>query len=606
MNDNKASQGPPSATLLFDGQCGICKEWVDYWHHLTGDSVIYRPYQEAASDYPDIPVPDLEAAIHLVEDNGRITRGAEATFKLYQGVQPQNLLLLLYRYLPGFQLLSEVGYNYLSRHRGLLAFFTHLFWGKRLLPSTYHVTSWCFLRLLGCIYLVAFTSFAVQALALIGTEGILPLDVFMSAARQQLGGEMWFRLPTLFWFLQSDGFIQLLSIAGMVLSLFLITGLLVRTSLVLLYVLYLSIVHGSQVFMSFQWDMLLLECGFLAIFLPWGSTIVVWLYRWLVFRFMFLSGVVKIMSGDPNWLQLTAMNYHFETQPLTTPIAWYAHHLPEILLKAATGMTLVIELLLPIFIFTPRCFRHLAAWSFLLLQATIFVTGNYNFFNLLTIIICLFLFDDAAIKRLIPARLLDLGSINKAIKTRVMAKYLALVMAVICLYMGSIQIYRYIERDQVTVSFLYRFFMPFGIVNSYGPFAVMTTVRNEIVLEGSNDGSTWQEYHFKYKPGNLEKCPGWVAPHQPRVDWQMWFAALSPPQQQFWFLNFMVRLLQNSETVTSLLETNPFPDTPPNSIRALYYEYTFTGAEERRASGRCWNRRLIGEYYPPVSLNQRN
>ena len=151
---------------------------------------------------------------------------------------------------------------------------------------------------------------------------------------------------------------------------------------------------------------------------------------------------------------------------------------------------------------------------------------------------------------------------------------------------------------------VYRLVSPFGIVNSYGPFAVMSLVRNEIVIEGSADKSTWQEYQFKYKPGDLKQCPTWVEPHQPRIDWQMWFAALSRPDQQRWLVNLMIRLLQNSEPVTAIFAFNPFTGEPPVSVRALIYRYTFTSVEERKETGRCWNRQLLGDYIPPISYNK--
>ncbi len=597
------SQKP--AMLLYDGRCDICREWVGYWQQLTGDKVNYRPYQEAADDYPDIAVEDLDAAIHLIESDGTICKGARATYSLYQDIHPQSILLLFYRFLPGFGFFSELCYRFFSTHRGVLAFFTHLFWGRDFEPPRYQLITWLFLRLLGLTYLVAFISFVVQASALIGADGVLPVEYYLNAIKEQLGTDAFTRLPTLFWFSHVDGFIKFVCIAGIVLSLSLITGFLLRTSLVMLYVLYLSLVHGGQVFMSFQWDFLLLECGFLAIFLPWGSTIIVWLYRWLIFRFMFLGGVVKIVSGDKSWDSLTALSYHFETQPLATPLSWYVHHFPESVLMAGTGMTLIVELLIPFLIFTPRRFRHIAAWCFLIIEMCILLTGNYNFFNLLTIFMCLFLFDDVAVKRLIPGRMLLVMSNTNYPGAGIFASSCALLMALTSIYMGATQITRIMGADRgLQYSAVYRFLNPFGIVNSYGPFAVMTRVRNEIVIEGSADKSTWQEYQFKYKPGNLEKCPGWVAPHQPRIDWQMWFAALNKPEHERWLFNLLIRLLQNSKPVTAIFNHNPFPDDPPASVRARFYKYTFTSVEERKETGQCWNRSLVGEYYPPISIKK--
>ncbi|MCG8324031.1 MAG: lipase maturation factor family protein, partial [Thiotrichales bacterium] len=558
-----------SSILLYDGDCGICREWVNYWNQLTEGRVVYNPYQSVKEQYRDISEDELAAAIHLVQSDGTISKGAEATFALYKNVPPYSVLLLLYRHLPGFALLAEFAYKFFSTHRGLLAFITHLFWGRDFKPSRYEFISNLFLRCLGLIYLIAFISFYVQASALIGSEGILPLEYYLNAVREEYGSNAYLALPTLFWFSHSDQFIQLVCLSGIGLSILLVTGFLQRISLILLYILYLSIVNAGQVFMTFQWDILLLECGFLAIFLSWGSRIIIWLYRWLVFRFMFLGGVVKIVSGDPSWDNITALFYHFETQPLPLPLSWYVHHLPENVLIVATALTLIVELVLPFFIFFPRRFRHSVGIIFILFQMMILLTGNYNFFNLLTIFICLFLFDDTSVRWLFPVRFRTIIG-RRTIKTPgYLASSFAIVMLVISLYMGGTQIGRFIDRDESwQPSVAYQFFAPFNIVNSYGPFAVMTRVRHEIILEGSFDKTNWQEYEFKYKPGDLDQCPVWVQPHQPRVDWQMWFAALSPPERQRWLFNMMIRMLQGSKPVLEIFSHNPFQDKPPTSIRA--------------------------------------
>ncbi len=604
--------GQKPAALLYDGQCGICSEWVDYWRQLTGGKVEYLPYQTAAGDYPDLSEKALAKSIHLIEADGVISKGAEATYRLYRGIHPQSVLLFLYRFLPGFGRLSELGYRFFAAHRRLLAFVTHLFWGRNHAPPRYQFISRLFLRLLGLVYLIAFLSFAVQSGALIGADGVLPLRYYLSAVSDQYGAAAYMQLPTIFWVSHADAFISCVCIAGILLALLLLFGLFLRIGLILLYLLYLSLVNAGQVFMSFQWDILLLECGFLAIFLPWGSGIIVWLYRWLLFRFIFLSGVVKMLSHDPGWQNLSALNHHFETQPLPTPLSWYVHHLPEILLKAATGMTLIIELILPFFIFAPRNFRHTAACGFLLFQTVILLTGNYNFFNLLTLFMCLFLFDDAAIKRIVPARIpLRLPRIHIPVPrihiptAGKIASGCALFIALISVYIGGTKMLGVIGQDSTVLNTpVHRLLRPFNIVNNYGPFAVMTVARNEIAIEGSADGVTWQEYRFEHKPDDPQQCPGWVAPHQPRIDWQMWFAALSNPDTQRWLWNMLIRLLQDSEPVTAIFADNPFPDEPPDSVRAVVYRYTFTSVEERNETGRCWNRKFLGEYYPAMSIGK--
>ena len=245
----------------------------------------------------------------------------------------------------------------------------------------------------------------MQALGLIGSHGILPLSEFADAIRSQLGLERYWRFPMVFWLDRSDFAIQATCWAGTALSLLLIFNILPRLSLFFLYALYLSLFYAGQIFMGFQWDLLLLEAGFLALFLSIATNPGIWLLRWLLFRFMFLSGAVKLLSGDPTWANLSALSYHFQTQPLPTPLAWYAHHLPHGVLTAATAANFVIELGLPFLIFCPRRLRFVAAFGILLLEALIALTGNYTFFNLLTMALCIVLFDDAALRKILPQRL---------------------------------------------------------------------------------------------------------------------------------------------------------------------------------------------------------
>ena len=600
MQDN----GTKTSVLIFDGECGICREWVQYWEELTGDTVIYRPYQDVAPDYPDIGIEEFQRAIQLIEPDGTIASGADAAFRLYRNIPPYSWLCVLYRYLPGFARVSEFFYGFFSRHRGLLGFITHLFWGKNFAPPRYRITSWLFLRLLGCISLSAFVSFGVQATGLIGTDGILPLNTYLHYVSDQLGHDAWHYAPTIFWFYFSDGFLQLVCLLGAVFSLFIILNFLTTLSLALVYLLYLSLFYAGQTFMSFQWDLLLLETAFLAVFLGTRSSLIIWLYRWLVFRFMFLGGLVKILSGDAAWDSLTALKYHFETQPLPTPLAWYAHHLPEQFLMAATGATLIIELIIPFLIFTPRRFRLFSAWTFIGFQTLILMTGNYNFFNLLPITLCLFLMDDAHIKRFLPNALITRLAGGKVYTPGKFKRLgLALFTAVIIFTSAEQMDVLISGNKQHEWSLPTRALYPLHIVNNYGPFAVMTTVRREIIVEGTADGQTWQEYKFKYKPGDVMRRPRFNIPHQPRLDWQMWFAALGTPEQNPWFRNFLIRLLQDDKAVENLLRVNPFPNAPPLGVRARFYEYHFTTPAEKRETGTWWKRKLVGDYYRPIRLS---
>jgi len=466
-----------------------------------------------------------------------------------------------------------------------------------LYPDHYVLVSWAFLRILALIYLAAFASLAVQITGLVGTEGILPVRDYLEEAHRELGSRAYWQIPTLFWFDASGYALKGACLAGMAAAAAVFLNIFVRTGLLLCYGLYLSLVYAAQNFLEFQWDMFLLESGFLALFLTFGSRIVVWLYRWLLFRFMFMGGVVKLASGDPTWWSLTALKYHFETQPLPSPLAWYGHQLPDSVLQLATASVFVIELVVPFFVFLPRKFRLFAAASFLVLQGTIMLTGNYNFFNLLTLALCVFLLEDRDLRPLLGARLSQRIA-EKARPASALATRSAGIMAVVTLSVCGTLLWVTNTQQRLIQPFdaLVRLTATLGIVNGYGPFAVMTTERREIIIEGSNDETTWAAYEFKYKPGVLTKPLSWNIPHQPRLDWQMWFAALGDERRNAWLLRFMEKLRDGSEPVLSLLHHNPFPEHPPRYLRASLYRYYFAKPEVRSATGQVWQREFMGVY----------
>jgi hypothetical protein len=453
-----------------------------------------------------------------------------------------------------------------------------------------------FPKCLGFCYLVAFLSFGLQASGLIGSRGILPFAAFLPAVRDAYGGAAFWNVPTLFWLNSSDLFLHTVWMGGVVASLLLMWGIARKALLVLLLLLYLSLCAVGQDFLSFQWDVLLLEAGFLAVFLD-PSPARIWLFRWLLFRLMFLSGMVKLLSRDPVWRNLTALHYHYETQPLPTPLAWYLYQLPLGFQRASTFLVFIVELAVPFLIFAPRRLRMRGAALLILLQILILATGNYSFFNLLTIFLCLFLFDDAALGRIL-APPSPLPAPPSAVHRRV-----SVVLACAYFSITALQVVETVFGGvPAPAAALLRIVEPLRMMNTYGLFAVMTTTRPEIVVEGSNDGQNWQAYEFRYKPGDVRRAPPLVAPHQPRLDWQMWFAALGSHQQNPWFSRFLLRLLEGSPPVLRLLARNPFPNAPPRYIRALLYEYRFTTPEERRASGAWWKRELRNTYFPAVSL----
>jgi predicted DCC family thiol-disulfide oxidoreductase YuxK len=602
MSDLSADSRP---LLVFDADCAFCVYWARYWRKLTGDVVNYQPYQAVASQHPQIPLADFQRAVQYIAPDGRRASAAEASFLTLSHASGKGFWLTLYEKLPGFAPMAEWIYAFIAAHRSAFYRITLLLWGKDYGPPRYDLVSFVFLRLMGLIYLSAFISFGVQAQGLIGSHGILPVAELAQLIGSHAGVERFFAMPMLFWINAGDLAIRLVCWSGAVFSLLLIFNVLPRVSLLALYVLYLSLLYAGQTFMSFQWDTFLLEAGFLSLLLSFAATPGIWLLRWLLFRFMFMSGVVKLSSGDPHWWDLSALSYHFFSQPLPTPLAWYAAHLPPSVLKFATGGLFFVELALPFLIFCPRRLRFCAAIGILLLQSCILITGNYNWFNLQTMLLCLLLFDDAAFRKCLPQRVVRALSRRgrqrspKAVAVAVGAWGLVLV------FVSLVQMdERFGGSPPTALRAMDQLIEPLRMVSSYGLFAVMTTERNEIIIEGSDDGVEWREYEFRYKPGDVTRRPPWNIPHQPRLDWQMWFAALDDPRRVNWFPRFLERLLQNEPTVTALLKKNPFADKAPQYIRAQFYDYTFSSAEEMR-NGLWWQRRSLGLYFPVVRLKAK-
>ena len=491
-------------------------------------------------------------------------------------------------------------------------------------PST-RVTAWLFLRALGVIYLVAFVSLGLQIRGLVGEHGVEPIHDLMDDARrffdaQHVGVDRYRQMPTLAWVDSSDVSLVGECTAGAALAVLVIVDILPGPSLVLLWGLYLSVGVAGQDFLSFQWDILLTEAGFLAIFLaPWQrhlrpprdhapSLLSVWLLRWLGFRLMVESGAVKLLSGDATWRHLTALTFHFQTQPLPTWIGWYAHQLPAWWQMASCALMFVIELGAPWLVFAPRRGRLAGFAAVVALQILILLTGNYGFFNYLTIAICFLWLDDGFLARAMPARLWRLlggpgGDAVPRSPFHAVRRHAAPAAVALVVVPVSIAQFTGISSPLFApVRAAAAWLQPLRTVNSYGLFAVMTTRRLEIQIEGSDDDVTWKPYAFRYKPGDAAARPRFVAPYQPRLDWQMWFAALGTARQNPWFTNLCVRLLQGSPDVLGLLASNPFPDRPPRYVRAELYDYRFTTYAERRATGAWWVRTPVGEYLGAGSL----
>ena len=600
--------------LVYDGACGFCTFWVHRWQHITEDQVVYKPSQEAASQYPQIAPEKFDSSIYLIYPDGTYYSGAKGVYKAL-ATSMHKLPLWAYEKVPGFALISEWAYRQVANNRELFSFLTRWVWGTVLGRPTWHLTRRLFIVILGLVYFIAFTSFGNQIEGLIGKEGILPAQNFLQQVESQMGAERVWKLPTLFWLEAGDGFLKFICMAGAAISLLVAAGIAPALGLFLLWLFYLSLFNVGQQFLGFQWDTLLLEAGFLAIFLaplkwrprlaiePPPSPWVLLLFKFLLFRVIFTSGWVKLASGDPTWKDLSALLYHYDTQPLPTWIGWYVHQLPQGFQEYSVIAVLIIQLGVPFLIFGPGRIRYVAASILIFFQLLILLTGNYCFFNILTIAFCILLFDDALLRKCIPGKWQMMKTRNRIPEWKkwfVEGMGQGVLAISVLLYFVPLFISP-VKYPSVFISMV-NTIRPFHIVNQYGLFAVMTTSRPEIFIKGSNDGQEWKTYELKWKPGKLSKAPAFVAPHQPRLDWQMWFAALSNYERNPWLIQFMTRLLEGSPPVLDLLASNPFPEKPPKYIQAVVYDYWFADTETKEKTGNWWQREYKEPYTPVLQL----
>ncbi|HSD59443.1 MAG TPA: lipase maturation factor family protein [Burkholderiales bacterium] len=579
--------------LIYDGDCGFCAWWARYWRELTGPGVRYAPYQLAAPYFPQIPEAAFRGAVQYIAPDGRVAGGAEAAFLTLAHAPGRRHWLWIYRRVPGFAAASEAAYRAIAAQRPLSLRLSRWLWGAEPEPARYDLTAGLFLRLLGLVCLAAFLSLEPQLLGLVGSRGILPATAWFAAQ----GVDQALLHPSVFWLYAGDAALRGACWLGAAAALAVMLGRLTGAALLLAWGLYLSLFHAGQLFMNYQWDLLLLEAGFLGWLLTSGSRIPLWLLRWLLFRFMFLSGAVKLASGDPAWGSLQALKYHLETQPLPTPLAWHAFQLPEGLLAALAAAHFVIELGLPFLVFLPRRPRLLAAAGFLALQLLILATGNFGFFNLLTLALLVPLLDDAFLRRLLPRRIAAAvvrpGAAPGTIRSVALAGFALLSVGVGALQMAQrIAMTPDISAPPVIA--------PLRLVNAYGVFAHMSWDRREVVIEASDDGITWRELVLPWKPGPVDRAPPWAVPHLPRLDWQLWLAALGDVRDNPWIEALASRLLRGSPQVAGLFAPGSAHDVPPRQLRALLYRYRYATPEEH-ARGLWWARQLEGEYLAPVT-----
>src|SRR5438876_9255332 len=482
--------------------------------------------------------------------------------------------------------------------------------------NSYWLTRFVILRMLGFVYAVAFLVAAQQLVPLVGEHGLTPASHFFERVQAHFGSRSAaaLQLPSLFWFGISDQGLAIFAWVGFGLSLIVLGGFANAILLGILWAMYMSIIHVGQIWYGYGWETQLLETGFLSIFLcplldgrPFPSCrpplLVIWLFRWLGFRIMIGAGLIKL-RGDPCWRDLTCLYYHYETQPIPSPISRYLHFAPHWFHKIETAWNHFIELIVPWFSFGPRHARHVAGILLVTFQIILIISGNLSFLNYVTIIPFLACFDDTFLRRILPGSLVRRAdqAVEQSEPSRVQ-NGLAIALSILVAYLSIAPVLNLVS-DRQLMNYSYD---PLDLVNTYGAFGSVGRDRPEIVFEGTDDpfitGDTkWREYEFKAKPGDPKRRPAFIAPYQPRIDWQIWFAAMASPAQYPWTFHFVWKLLHNDPDTLSLLANNPFPEKPPHYVRARLYRYRFASLGEKG----WWKRELISEWLPALSADNED
>ena len=469
---------------------------------------------------------------------------------------------------------------------------------------------WLFLRALGLIFFSAFYALAFQVHGLIGERGILPAGLYLDRISTVFGplARFWFA-PTLLWIDSSDRALTLVIAAGLIASILLLLDFWPRVTAALCTILFLSCIAALQDFSSYQSDGMLLEAGFLSIFfapreLRPGlgardppSRLSLFMLRWEWFRIYFESGLVKLLSGDTHWRNLTAMDDYYQNTPLPSWMGWYVQQLPHWYHAATVVITLGVELVLVWAVFLPRRFRVACFLFVTALQVGIIATANYGFLNYIVLALGVLLLDDRALAR-VGLPLVPPEPREETRNFRIYRRAESVILGVA--FYATIVAFLF-GGSRSVLALPNQLLEPFRIANAYGLFAVMTPARDEIEFQGSNDGKNWVAYQFRYKPGDAKERPGFYGPYQPRFDWNLWFASLAPWQQSPWVVLTSERLLEGSSSVLGLFRGDPFHGTKPAVVRTVLWQYWFTDLETKRKTGAWWRRKELGPFSPVVT-----
>jgi len=541
--------------MVWDGECDFCRLCADRFKVLVNDNIEFIPYQNIFNKYPKAPELDYKKSVVFFTKKNTYT-GAAAVFRFY-GEIGKKLPMWLYRKSVIFEKISESFYQFIANNRRFFRFIGQFFLGSNYLPDTYKISGWIYGRLLGFVGLIAFLSFWSQSDMLIGSSGIVPfesdlrqIEGFITKTNTDIS--KWFARPTILWLSQTDFWLNMVLCLGALATLSLMIGLAPHISILVSWICYLSISSVSEPFLNFQWDTLLLETYLLSIFfVPWKlfddrkniqnpSRIGKWLLWLLIIKLMVESGLVKFTffgsDGSNTWRDLTALNYHYWTQPIPSWISWYVDKLPEFIDKMALVFTYCCELVIPFMIFFPRRIRRVALSSLIIFQVLIIITGNYGFFNLLTIVICVTLIDDQFVEAFFNKWFNSAKEDNENNLEKIKLAF-GLIILTCFIYTTLFFIDRDLKGNRPNINQGYNDISSIGknliqtaqvtrSMNAYGLFRVMTITRPEIYIEALSSDSVWRPIIFNYKPVEPNNRPKFFFPHMPRIDWQIWFEAL--------------------------------------------------------------------------------
>ena len=625
--------------LVWDGECwfcSLCAERLESWTtDSKGSRIEVVPYQKARTRFPEVPESDFESSVQLFlpgsDSETPLVRyqKSRAIFEVMGRAGRSHpvvagwgrVLSWMSSHVPLFSTLMDRGYEFVAANRRHASWLAGFFFGESFAPSTYRLSDYIFRKGLFLVFGIAFLSLVPQWRPLFGVHGIAPIGEWIEVL-QQGGIPAFSKLTELFswfwWIGSGDAALALVVYSGVAAAL---AGLVLprrihpgyeRALLGFLLLGYMSFVSLGQSFFQFQWDALLLECAWLALLLPVAGArsdgrFRAFAFQVLLFKLIFLSGWVKAQGGDPTWASRTALLHHFETQPLPTPFGVWMHGVSEPLLKMFCSLVIQIELWVPFLIFFPRRFRILGFGILSSLQVAFALTGNFGFFNLLSLLLGVYLVDDRSWRELlprslakrllpwVPVRVLPDFGVVRAAGLMAVAVLAAVVFLPVGLRIGWLQSGSWTALGERVASI--------HVSSSYGLFSSMTTERRELAFEASLDGKTWKEYQPRFRPGEVNRAPAWVAPYQPRFDWQLWFAVMGTygEHSNRWVGMTLKRILEGTPEVLGLFRENPFPGENPRHARVSVYRYRLVPEAERASTGVWWRREWLGQYSPQIS-----